>query len=208
MHGLARCRGLNLRHSNKLCVKNPMPVLPTSPARPRHRCLWPVCLVILLLSLILPATATAQPRKAPSQASTAAQADLVVVMKARRKLYLYRRGMILASYPVALGLDPSGTKRQEGDNKTPIGAYTLDWRNPDSRFHRSLHISYPNAEDRAQAKARGVPPGGDIMIHGQPSYDNVLRTGDWTDGCIAVSDQHIEQIWTRVPAGTPIHIYP
>lgn len=136
------------------------------------------------------------------------KADLVVVKKSERKLYLYRQGMLMAEYPVALGLHPTGTKRIQGDNKTPIGAYTLDWRNPDSDFHRSLHISYPNAEDRTHALSLGLPPGGEIMIHGQPSYDSRPRHGDWTDGCIAVSDPHIEDIWRHVDAGTKIHIYP
>ena len=135
-------------------------------------------------------------------------ADLVVVMKSERVLYLYQSGEIVAQYPIALGAAPLGTKQMAGDNKTPIGAYTLDWRNPDSDFHRSLHISYPDAEDRANAAVLGVPAGSNIMIHGQPGYDNRLRTGDWTNGCIAVSDAAIIDIWSRVADGTPIHIYP
>lgn len=135
-------------------------------------------------------------------------ADLVVVMKSERELYLYRNGLIIGQYPIALGLNPIGTKQMRGDDKTPIGAYTLDWRNPNSDFHRSIHISYPDASDREHAAALGVPAGNNIMIHGQPDYDNRPRTGDWTHGCIAVSNRAINQIWARVPDGTPIHIYP
>lgn len=153
------------------------------------------------------ATVHSQPATAASvNAST--KADLVVVKKSRRELYLYKHGMLLAKYPVSLGLNPLGHKQVEGDDKTPIGAYTLDGRNEDSDYHRSLHISYPNAEDRAHAASMGLPPGGQIMVHGQPSYDDHPRDGDWTDGCIAVSDADIDRIWARVPSGTPIHIYP
>lgn len=172
---------------------------------------WPQCAVrslpglVLILALLggmpAPARANAAPAAAPD-------ADLVVVIKSERELYLYRNGLIIAQYPIALGLSPVGTKRVRGDDKTPTGAYTLDWRNPDSRFHRSIHISYPDAQDRARAAALGEPPGKDIMIHGQPDYDNRPRSGDWTHGCIAVSDRAIDQIWARVPPGTPIHIYP
>ncbi|RJS94491.1 murein L,D-transpeptidase family protein [Salinisphaera sp. Q1T1-3] len=160
--------------------------------------------VVLLVGLLLCAASTA----ASAVVSSTAPADLVVVMKAERELYLYRNGLIIAQYPVALGRAPMGTKRMAGDNKTPIGAYTLDWRNPDSRFYRSLHVSYPDQADRDQAAALGVPPGSNIMIHGQPGYDDVPRSGDWTNGCIAVSNHAIDDIWARVPDGTPIHIYP
>lgn len=161
----------------------------------------------LLLAASLPGVARA------TIASTAnnppsGDADLVVVMKSERELYLYRHGLIIAQYPIALGLDPIGTKRRRGDDKTPIGAYTLDWRNPNSEFHRSIHISYPDPSDRAHAAALGVAPGNNIMIHGQPDYDDRPRTGDWTHGCIAVSNRAINQIWAHVPVGTPIHIYP
>ena len=157
-----------------------------------------------LLALILIAGSGGQAAAASPSTST----DLVVVMKSERVLYLYQAGHVVAQYPVALGASPRGTKQMAGDNKTPIGAYTLDWRNPNSDFHRSLHISYPDTEDRAQAAVLGVPPGSNIMNHGQPSYDDRLRTGDWTNGCIAVSDAAIDDIWSRVADGTPIHIYP
>lgn len=160
-------------------------------------------MVLLLAGLSGTAGATSTTSTTP-----AGDADLVVVMKSQRELYLYRDGLIIAQYPIALGLNPLGTKRMRGDDRTPIGAYTLDWRNPNSDFHRSLHISYPNAEDSAHASALGVSAGSNIMIHGQPDYDNRPRSGDWTHGCIAVSNTAINHIWARVPNGTPIHIYP
>lgn len=160
----------------------------------------------LLLAVGLPGIASAT--VAANASTPAGDADLVVVMKSERELYLYRNGLIIAQYPIALGLRPIGTKQMRGDDKTPIGAYTLDWRNPNSDFHRSIHISYPDPSDREHAAALGVAPGNNIMIHGQPDYDNRPRTGDWTHGCIAVSNRAINQIWARVPDGTPIHIYP
>lgn len=134
--------------------------------------------------------------------------DLVVVIKSERVLYLYVDGMPIKSFRIGLGDHPAGDKRRSGDERTPEGAYILDWRNPDSLYHLSIHISYPNARDRAWARAHGVDPGGNIMIHGQPDYAFEKRTGDWTDGCIAVSDKAMDIIWRRVPTGTPIHIYP
>lgn len=134
--------------------------------------------------------------------------DLVVVMKADRVLYLYDDGDIVGQFPIALGKNPIGTKRQRGDNRTPEGLYRLDWRNPDSIFHRSIHVSYPDARDVARARQRGVDPGDLIMIHGEPDYDDRKRTGDWTNGCIAVSNEAIDEIWSRVSNGTRIHIYP
>jgi murein L,D-transpeptidase YafK len=138
----------------------------------------------------------------------ASQADLVVVIKSARVLYLYDQGRLIGQYPIALGLNPSGPKRERGDDKTPEGTYILDWRNPNSRFDLSIHISYPNARDRTWAATHGVKPGNNIMIHGQPNYAVDKRTGDWTHGCIAVSNAAMAAIWAEVPDGTPIHIYP
>ncbi|WP_353111105.1 L,D-transpeptidase family protein [Salinisphaera dokdonensis] len=160
----------------------------------------------LLTTLALAAPAIAQ----ESVGDTASQApvDLVVVMKANRVLYLYSDGEMVDQFPIALGKDPIGTKRRRGDNKTPEGLYRLDWRNPNSDFYRSLHVSYPDAQDRAASARLGVDPGDFIMIHGQPSYDDREREGDWTNGCIAVSNAAIDEIWNRVSDGTRIHIYP
>ncbi len=132
--------------------------------------------------------------------------DRVVVHKAERRLYLMRAGRVLAWVPVSLGREPVGPKRQRGDLRTPEGEYVLDWRQPSSRFHRAIHISYPGAEDLAQAFARDVDAGGDIFIHGTP--DPVLLDRDWTNGCIAVANPDIDIIWDVVPDGTPITILP
>jgi murein L,D-transpeptidase YafK len=119
---------------------------------------------------------------------------------------------VLKKYRVALGRQPVGNKVRQGDSRTPEGRYVLDRRNPHSKFHRSIHISYPNAKDLASAKRLGVPPGGDIFLHGLPNGQGWIgaahRTADWTDGRIAVTDQEIEEIWSLVPNGTPIVIHP
>ena len=144
-------------------------------------------------------------RAASALAPAAQQADAIRVSKSERRMQLLRDGKVLRTYRIALGDAPVGHKRQQGDERTPEGDYTISFRNAKSRFHLSLRVSYPNAADRAQAAARGVDPGGDIMIHGNtpPGY-----TSDWTDGCIAVTDAEIEEIWRLVPVGTPIRIDP
>jgi len=114
--------------------------------------------------------------------------------------------VILRQYRIALGRDPIGHKQCEGDGRTPEGRYTIDRRNPKSKYHLSLHISYPNADDVARAQAAAVEPGGDIMIHGLK--DGELRDGDWTQGCIAVTNEEMEEIWGLVPDGTVIVIEP
>jgi len=125
---------------------------------------------------------------------------------------LLGQGQVLKTYKIALGSQPQGHKTQRGDHRTPEGVYTIDSRNRRSTFHLALHISYPNAADRAQARRRGVSPGGAIMIHGLPeafaSLGPLHRLSDWTDGCIAVTNEEIEEIWRLVPLGTPIEILP
>ena len=139
-------------------------------------------------------------------------ADRVVVYKADRLLQLFDGDEVLMEYPISLGDNPIGHKTQRGDEKTPEGRYRIDWRNPNSVFHLSLHISYPNKHDREQAALRGVSPGGAIMIHGQPNGRAGLylinRFRDWTDGCISVSSSNMREIWDAVPDGMPIEIYP
>ncbi|HKU94114.1 MAG TPA: L,D-transpeptidase family protein [Vineibacter sp.] len=140
-------------------------------------------------------------------------ADLVEVHKARRRLILSRGGRVLRTYRTALGFAPVGHKRQEGDGRTPEGRYVIDWRNPQSRFHLSLHVSYPAEPDVAAARAAGVEPGGEIMIHGQPNGSGWLASWwrqrrDWTAGCMAVTNAQIREIWSLVPDGTPIVIRP
>ncbi|HKA02208.1 MAG TPA: L,D-transpeptidase family protein [Candidatus Solibacter sp.] len=119
-------------------------------------------------------------------------------------MLLLRGNVILRQYRIALGRDPIGHKQQEGDGRTPEGHYVIDRRNPKSRFYLALHISYPNADDVERAQAAGVPPGSDIMIHGLK--DGERRDEDWTQGCIAVTDEEMDEIWCLVPDGTPIVI--
>ncbi|MEM7780224.1 MAG: L,D-transpeptidase family protein [Pseudomonadota bacterium] len=135
-------------------------------------------------------------------------ADYVLVDKSDRLLVAYRNGEPIRAYAnIQFGDAPSGHKRFQGDERTPEGIYTIDWRNPNSRYHLSLHISYPNAQDRAYAARYGRSPGGDIFIHGQPNALPIGRMrGDWTDGCIALSNAEIEDLWQIVPNGTPIEI--
>lgn len=135
-------------------------------------------------------------------------ADWVIVDKSERRLDLLAGGQVMASFPIALGGNPIGHKERGGDGRTPEGSYVLDWRNPNSRFHLSLHVSYPNAEDKARADAAGVSPGGDIMVHGHGLGFPGLLPWDWTDGCIAVANADMDAIWTAVPDGTPIEIRP
>jgi murein L,D-transpeptidase YafK len=140
------------------------------------------------------------------------KADFIVVRKAKREMVLLRNHRVLKSYRIALGRNPVGRKLRQGDGKTPEGLYKIVGRNPASAFHRSLRISYPNAEDRARARRAGVSPGGDIMIHGLPNGRGYIgaahRLIDWTEGCIAVTNKEIEEIWRLVPDGTPVRIEP
>ncbi|WP_240635374.1 L,D-transpeptidase family protein [Lysobacter enzymogenes] len=165
----------------------------------------PAMVAAALLAVALAWAAPASARTPPAMAAKAEQADFIVVDKSARRMQLLRGGKLLKSYAILLGDAPTGHKRQQGDERTPEGEYRISGRNQNSRFHLSLRVSYPNAADRKQAQARGVDPGGDIMIHGgtPPGYRR-----DWTDGCIAVTDREIEDIWSRVPTGTPIRIDP
>lgn len=139
-------------------------------------------------------------------------ADRVVVHKAARALELYDGGKILRTYPISLGADPIGPKSRKGDGRTPEGRYVIDYRNEDSAYYRALHISYPRADQIAAARARGEPPGGLIMIHGLPNgrgwMGRMHRVSDWTLGCVAVTNDEIEELWRVVPNGTPIEIQP
>jgi murein L,D-transpeptidase YafK len=137
-----------------------------------------------------------------------AAADEVLVLKSQRKLYLMQGGKILKRYKVSLGGHPVGPKTREGDRKTPEGKYILDWHNTESQFYKSIHLSYPNENDLARAEKLGVPPGGDLFIHGQPNdfTGPGKQAGDWTDGCIAVSNEEMDEIWRAVADGTPIEI--
>jgi len=139
-------------------------------------------------------------------------ADKILIEKNKRRLTLLSKGEVLRTYKIALGGNPDGPKERQGDNKTPEGTYIIDSRNRGSLYHLSLHISYPNEKDKKRAKQRGVSPGGDIMIHGIKngfSWAGDLHTEvDWTKGCIAVTDEEIEEIDSLVPNGTSVEIKP
>ena len=151
-------------------------------------------------------------RTIPALAPADQQATRIVVEKSARKLTLLRPDRALRTYDVSLGSAPLGHKQQEGDGRTPEGLYAIDFKNARSRFHLSLRVSYPGPQDQADAQRRGVPPGGDIMIHGLPRGLGWLRDihllRDWTDGCIAVTKREIEEIWSLVAAGTVVEIKP
>lgn len=138
------------------------------------------------------------------------QVTSVLVYKSARRMHLMHHDRAIRTFPIRLGGDPIGHKVMEGDGKTPEGSYWIDRRNPNSAYHLSLGISYPNAEDRARAEALGVDPGGNIFIHGLPNgqggRDEWGR--DWTAGCIAVTNPEMEEIYAMVRDGTPIHIFP
>ncbi|MGD0271388.1 MAG: L,D-transpeptidase family protein [Candidatus Sulfotelmatobacter sp.] len=150
--------------------------------------------------------------RAQAVVPTVLRADHVVVVKKERTLELLGQGKVIKSYKVTLGGDPVGPKTKQGDHKTPEGMYVLDFRNAHSQFYKSIHISYPNEHDRAFAQQKGVSPGGDVFLHGLPNGYGAIgaahRLKDWTDGCIAVTDEEMDEIWKAVPDGTPIEIKP
>ena len=138
--------------------------------------------------------------------------ERVLVEKGERRLSLWFAGHRVRSYRVALGSEPIGDKQRQGDGRTPEGTYTIDGRNGGSEFHRSLHISYPNAADVRSAREAGADPGGEIMIHGLPNaadwVDREHTRFDWTEGCIALTNEEIDELWELVADGTPIEIRP
>ncbi len=173
-----------------------------------------VCFVVKLRCaaicafLLVAALPAARARKVP----VTEKADLVVIVKSARTMTLYRGGKILRSYNVALSRDPTGPKERAGDHKVPEGDYVIDSKNAHSRFHLALHVSYPNAGDRERARKFGVSPGGNIEIHGLERpfawIGGLQRQVNWTDGCIAVTNSEIEEIWRLVPVGTHVEIRP
>jgi len=140
------------------------------------------------------------------------KADSVLILKKDHLLELLSGGKVIRTYKVALGRGGLAPKQQEGDGRTPEGHYVIDSRNAKSHYHRALHVSYPNADDRQRAARLGVSPGGAIMIHGLPDGMGPLgashRLYDWTLGCVAVTDDEIDEIWELVPVGTPVEIRP
>ncbi len=167
------------------------------------------------LILVAPAPAAASEllyARAMDSMEITPEVDQVLVRKEERRLYLMADDQVVRSYRISLGDNPLGHKLFEGDERTPEGDYVLDWRNSNSDFYKSIHISYPNDRDRVMAQAWGLDPGGSIMIHGLPNEAGDLAfayTGlDWTDGCIAVSNAEMDEIWQLVSDGTPIRIMP
>lgn len=152
------------------------------------------------------------PLEAAMSRPKAYSADSIVLDKSDRRLVMFDHGREVASYEVALGRNPVGAKTRRGDGRTPEGLYFIEGRNPQSKYYLSLRISYPAAKDRAVAARRGVSPGGDIMIHGLPAAFSTVgalhRQQDWTEGCVAVTNDEIEEIWRAVPDGARILIRP
>jgi murein L,D-transpeptidase YafK len=148
----------------------------------------------------------------PAWAFAIDKADLVLVIKSESKLLLVKDDQVFRAYRVAFGANPRGHKQQEGDERTPEGRYLLDYKKEKSDFYKAIHISYPNEEDRRRAEAAGVDPGGAIMIHGQKNGSDrllwIMQNLNWTDGCIAVSNSAMDEIWEAVSIGTPIEIRP
>jgi len=136
------------------------------------------------------------------------QVTRIVVMKSERKLLLMHKSEVLKTYKVDLGQSPIGTKTEQGDGKTPEGRYFINRRNPNSNYHLSIGLNYPNKDDIAQARKSGKNPGGDIFIHGGPKLWRDRNKADWTWGCISVSDKEMEDIYAMVNIGTPIDIFP
>lgn len=162
-----------------------------------------IAITVLLAGTAAHASTWPTPENAP---------HLVRVLKTQRVLELVRDGAVVKRYRIALGRDPVGHKQREGDSRTPEGTYTLNWRKADSVAYKSIHISYPSPQDRARARAQGVKPGGSIMIHGQWNgwgwLDWLTMNFDWTNGCIALTNADMDDLWTRVAWNTPIEILP
>ena len=159
--------------------------------------------------------AEAQDESFPGAARASVPVDLIVIVKRRRLLQLVYRDRVMRTYRMALGSAPVGHKRERGDGRTPEGLYRIDYKKPESRFSQALHIDYPNERDRAEAVARGIDPGGAIYIHGQPIeatehafFRLKFARADWTDGCIAVTNAAMDEVYRSVREGTPILIRP
>ncbi len=144
--------------------------------------------------------------------SSIGKVDLVVITKSEAKMALVRDGKILKQYHIAMGDLPTGHKLKEGDQRTPQGRYILDYKKPNSSYYKAIHISYPNEEDTLRAKALGIKPGGMVMIHGQnprsPLPPEQAQQYNWTNGCIAITNAEMDEVWSAVDEGTPIEIWP
>lgn len=166
---------------------------------------WSIALCCFLFATLAQAMST-------PGLDTKSTVDKVLVLKSERKLHLLSRGEILKSYRVSLGKQPSGPKRYQGDKRTPEGFYWIDWRKVSDKYNLSMHISYPNPKDQQHAREKGLPAGDMIMIHGTPLDDEYpewyFHTLDWTEGCIAMRNRDMREVWSLVKDGTLIEIRP
>jgi len=148
----------------------------------------------------------------PFDGAVPGEADSLIVLKKERRLFYFMDGQPVKGYTISLGSNPGGHKECEGDRKTPEGRYSIDGKNPNSDYHKNLGVSYPNEADRRHAASLGKPPGGDIKIHGFPNgkehFAEYYLSTDWTWGCIAVSNEAVDELYEHVPTGVPIIIYP
>jgi murein L,D-transpeptidase YafK len=167
-------------------------------------------LVLLLAALALAALVWVRPAPPPLPGAITGKVERIVIEKAARRMTLWQGERPLREYSVALGFEPSGDKEREGDGRTPEGLFRIDRLNPDSAYHLSLGLDYPRPQDRARAAAGGHDPGGDIFIHGQPNAmpPGTMLRGDWTAGCIALTDAQIAEVFAATPIGTPVEIRP
>ena len=148
----------------------------------------------------------------PAAGEDIQKADEVLVIKSEKRLYLIKDGDRFASFKVTFGGEPEGHKQERGDQRTPEGRYTLGYKNVNSSFYKSIHISYPNEQDKKNAREKGVDPGDNIMIHGQANgwqfATPLVQLFSWTDGCVALSNKNMDLVWQSVEPGTPIEIRP
>jgi murein L,D-transpeptidase YafK len=168
--------------------------------------IWMMCAGACLALLTLSGGVPAQQQSAPQKA------DTILILKKDHVMELLAGGKLIRAYKVALGQGGLAPKVRQGDGRTPEGHYIIDAKYTVTHYHKALHISYPNAEDRKRAAKLGVSPGGSILIHGLPNGKGYIgaahRLYDWTLGCIAVTDEEIDEIWNLVPVGTPVEIRP
>lgn len=138
------------------------------------------------------------------------QVDRIVIEKSARRMQLFQDGKPVRTYKIALGFSPDGDKNRQGDGRTPEGEFTIDRRNDSSAFHLSLGLDYPQPKHHARAAAGGYSPGGDIFIHGQPNAlsERFKLGGDWTAGCIALTNAEMREVWAVTPIGTKVVIHP
>jgi murein L,D-transpeptidase YafK len=177
-----------------------------------RRNFFALSLLIISVVLILWWTPAVSALPPPDLQSQPQKVDRIVIVKSMREMTLMRDGKPVKTYKVALGTEPVGAKQRQGDHKTPEGNYLIDSKIEHSEFHHALHISYPSVADRERARKLGVSPGGDVEIHGLGAKYGWVgarhRLVDWTDGCIAVTNEEIDEIWPMVPVGTPVEIRP